>query len=395
VKLHFSEEVLHALTATPAERRRRFTDLIQRGLVFDATPSGGYFYFRYTFAGRQRLLGLGKLGTADLGQIRQRVTELTHQLIDGHNPALIQGDRASTPSLGEFYRERYLPHVRTYKTTTINDSCYFVNHLLPFFGEIAMHRISRGEVSRFVSRKLEEGFKPSSINRYLVALRFAFNLALQWEVPGISKNPLHRYQLLKENNLINRFLTVEETLRLKATLADSANPDLASIVGFLLVTGARKTEVLEARWEQFDLERRQWRIPKSKSGYHRFIPISDAALHLLRKRQSLGINSPWLFPNPATGKPYVEIYNAWNTARRRAGLADLRIHDLRHSFASSLVNGGAPLYEVQKLLGHSNIRTTERYAHLAPERLLGSMRISDAAFGDVSEAASHQLELFA
>jgi outer membrane beta-barrel protein len=253
VKLHFSEEVLHALTATPAERRRRFTDLIQRGLVFDATPSGGYFYFRYTFAGRQRLLGLGKLGTADLGQIRQRVTELTHQLIDGHNPALIQGDRASTPSLGEFYRERYLPHVRTYKTTTINDSCYFVNHLLPFFGEIAMHRISRGEVSRFVSRKLEEGFKPSSINRYLVALRFAFNLALQWEVPGISKNPLHRYQLLKENNLINRFLTVEETLRLKATLADSANPDLASIVGFLLVTGARKTEVLEARWEQFDL----------------------------------------------------------------------------------------------------------------------------------------------
>jgi integrase len=385
VKLHFSEEVLHALTATPAERRRRFTDLIQRGLVFDATPSGGYFYFRYTFAGRQRLLGLGKLGTADLGQIRQRVTELTHQLIDGHNPALIQGDRASTPSLGEFYRERYLPHVRTYKTTTINDSCYFVNHLLPFFGE----------VSRFVSRKLEEGFKPSSINRYLVALRFAFNLALQWEVPGISKNPLHRYQLLKENNLINRFLTVEETLRLKATLADSANPDLASIVGFLLVTGARKTEVLEARWEQFDLERRQWRIPKSKSGYHRFIPISDAALHLLRKRQSLGINSPWLFPNPATGKPYVEIYNAWNTARRRAGLADLRIHDLRHSFASSLVNGGAPLYEVQKLLGHSNIRTTERYAHLAPERLLGSMRISDAAFGDVSEAASHQLELFA
>jgi integrase len=107
--------------------------------------------------------------------------------------------------------------------------------------------------------------------------------------------------------------------------------------------------------------------------------------------------SPWVFPNPATGKPYMEIFNAWNTARRKAGLPDLRIHDLRHSFASSLVNGGTPLYEVQKLLGHSSIRTTERYAHLAPERLLGSMRISDAAFGKVAApraAAAQQLELF-
>lgn len=110
------------------------------------------------------------------------------------------------------------------------------------------------------------------------------------------------------------------------------------------------------------------------------------------------MDSPWLFPNPATGEPFVEIYNSWNTARQRAGLETLRIHDLRHSFASALVNGGTPLYEVQKLLGHSSIRTTERYAHLAPERLINTMKISDRVFGDVAKTpldeGPEQFELF-
>ncbi len=394
MRIHFSDDVLQSLIAAPSPRRRRISDLAQRGLVFDVTPSGGYFSFRYSFGGRQRLLSLGKLGEIDLPTARQRTTELIHQLVDGHDPAVTEEGRLKMPTLADFYHERYLPHIRTYKVSEGTDANYFANHLLPFFGATPMGRVTPGEVSRFVSCKLEEGLQPSSINRYLGTLKHAFNLALQWEIPGVQKNPLQRFRLLKENNQLNRFLSPEETLRLKAALTESANPDLASIVGLLLVTGARKTEVLEARWDQFDLERRQWRIPRAKSGYHRFIPISDAALQLLRTRAALEIESPWLFPNPATGKPYVEIYNAWNTARRQAGLADVRIHDLRHSFASSLVNGGTPLYEVQKLLGHSSIRTTERYAHLAPEKLLGSMRISDAAFGTVSQLASRQLELF-
>jgi integrase len=395
VRIHFTTEVLQSLAAGPSPRRRRLSDRSQKGLVLDLTPSGAYFGFRYSFAGRQRLIALGKLGDVDVDKARLLASELGHQLIDGRDPAFAQPTSSAAPTLQRFYAERYLPHIRTYKTTDTNDSNYFENHLLPFFGDQPMSSITRNEVSRFVGSKVAEGLKPGSINRYIVALRFAFNLALQWEVPGIKKNPLQRYPLLKENNLISRFLTPEETARLKTALAQSDNPDLSAIIGMLLVTGARKSEVLEARWEEFDFERRLWRIPKSKSGYHRFVPISAAALQLLLQRQALQIDSPWLFPNAATGKPYVEIYNAWNTARRRAGLADLRIHDLRHSFASSLVNGGIPLYEVQKLLGHANLRTTERYAHLAPERLLGSMRVSDAAFGELATTPSPQLELFA
>lgn len=135
-----------------------------------------------------------------------------------------------------------------------------------------------------------------------------------------------------------------------------------------MLTGARKQEALKAAWADLDFETGFWVIPETKSGKPRPVPLSDHLLILLDTLPSRGA-SPWLFPNPKTGKPYVHIYNAWNTARKKAGLADVRMHDLRHSFASFLVNSGRSLYEVQKLLGHAHISTTERYAHLADATL--------------------------
>ena len=90
-----------------------------------------------------------------------------------------------------------------------------------------------------------------------------------------------------------------------------------------------------------------------------------------------------MFANPATGKPYVSIFAAWNTARTRAGMPEVRVHDLRHSFASLLINSGRSLYEVQKLLGHTQVKTTQRYAHLAPQTLLDASNAATLAVGAV------------
>ena len=143
----------------------------------------------------------------------------------------------------------------------------------------------------------------------------------------------------------------------------------------LILTGARKMEVINARWEDFDLDRRQWRIPITKAGRPRYVPLSSGVLHLLANVPHKEGN-PWVFPNPKTGKPYISIFNSWNAARIAAGLADVRIHDLRHSFASFLVNAGRSLYEVQRILGHTQIKTTQRYAHLSQDTLLDA---ADAA----------------
>ena len=147
----------------------------------------------------------------------------------------------------------------------------------------------------------------------------------------------------------------------------------------LILTGARNREVLDARWEDFDFERRSWRIHTTKLGRPRHVPLSDGAVALLHSMKRL--DCPWAFPNPKTLKPYVSIFYSWNSARKAAGLKDLSIHDLRHSFASFLVNSGRTLYEVKHLLGHTQIKTTQRYSHLTQDTLLDASNAVTRAVG--------------
>jgi integrase len=161
----------------------------------------------------------------------------------------------------------------------------------------------------------------------------------------------------------------------------------------LILTGARKREVLDAKWEDFDLQRSQWRIPTTKAGRPRYVPISGGVVNLLA---CIPRNDcPYVFANPKTGKPYVSIFNGWNTARKQAGLAEVRIHDLRHSFASFLINGGRSIYEVQRILGHTQIKTTQRYAHLSHDTLLDAADIVGNLLGKVSAVTPNQLEFLA
>jgi len=146
---------------------------------------------------------------------------------------------------------------------------------------------------------------------------------------------------------------------------------LQFIVPLLILTGARKRELLDAKWSDFDLDRRTWRISMTKTGKARHVPLNDGALQILGSI-TCEAGCEWLVPNPKTGKPFVSIFAAWNTARTLAGLSDVRIHDLRHSFASLLINQGRTLYEVQHLLGHTQVKTTQRYAHLSQDTLLAA-----------------------
>ena len=126
--------------------------------------------------------------------------------------------------------------------------------------------------------------------------------------------------------------------------------------------------MLNAKWEDLDLERKRWRIPHTKSGKPRTVPLSESALEVLRSVPRME-GSEYVFTSPVTGRPFNSIYNSWNTARNKAGLEDVKIHTMRHRFASFLVNAGRNLYEIGKLLGHSQVKTTIRYAHLADETL--------------------------
>jgi integrase len=139
---------------------------------------------------------------------------------------------------------------------------------------------------------------------------------------------------------------------------------------FLLSTGARSNEARQAKWSQIDTENAVWRIPaaNSKSKKTRAVPLNESALWVL---EEIGTRDKFevVFVNPETGEAYTPVTHAWYRIRKLAGIPHLRIHDLRHSFASLLVSGGRSLYEVQQILGHSDPKVTMRYAHLSSKAL--------------------------
>jgi integrase len=142
----------------------------------------------------------------------------------------------------------------------------------------------------------------------------------------------------------------------------------------LLLTGARRNEITQAKWEYVNWQRRTLLVPLSKSGKPRAIALNAQALELLSAIKRVDGN-PYIFPSELTGRPSPSLYFPWDRIRERAGLYSVRLHDLRHSFASFLVNQGVSLYVVQGLLGHSHARTTQRYAHLAQETLLDAAQV--------------------
>lgn len=281
------------------------------------------------------------------------------------------------PTVAEFIAESYLPFVKTYKRSWITDVSLINNHILPNFGKLYLDEVSKKGIIQFIGAH-SQTHMPGSVNRVIILLRYMFNLALRWETAGLSKNPTAGIPLLEENNKKERYLTGAEASALIGALKESDNAMLQYIVPMLIMTGARKREVLDAKWEDFNIEQRIWRIPLAKSGKARHVPISDGVLSLLDLVPHHD-DCAYVFANPKTKLPFVSVYCSWHTARKSVGMPELRMHDLRHSFASFLVNSGRSLYEVQRILGHTQIKTTQRYAHLSQDSLL-------AAANEISKA---------
>ena len=149
-----------------------------------------------------------------------------------------------------------------------------------------------------------------------------------------------------------------------------------------MLTGARRSEVSLAKWEDVDLGRGLLRVPRSKNGRTRYIPLSATAVQLLSVQAARRLSgNPYVFPGVKEGQPIENLKSPWTRAKTAAGLRpDLRLHDLRHSFASALANAGTPLNEIGVVLGHRELSTTQRYAHHAPQRLIETASVAARAW---------------
>jgi integrase len=223
------------------------------------------------------------------------------------------------------------------------------------------------------------GYASGTTNRVIVLLRFAFNLAKKWGVPGALENPASCFTT-EPDVCRQRFLSQEEVQRLTAALDSDENQNAAKAIKLLLLTGARRNEITHACWECVDWRNSTLLVPVSKTGRPRVITLNAAAMDLLRSIKPIQGN-PFIFPSEVTGRPCPSLHFPWSRIRRRSGLPSVRLHDLRHSFASFLVNNGVSLYVVQGLLGHTQPRMTQRYAHLARETLISAAEVVGAVIG--------------
>lgn len=276
----------------------------------------------------------------------------------------------NTLPLDAFVSDIYLPHAKLRKRSWDVDERIARQHLSPTFGDRRLADIQHHEVEIWLYRLSAKGLAPATCNRILSVFKSICSLAETRGILPPGQSPCAGVAPFKIHTQRERYLTQDEAQRLMRTLEKSDRPE-AFALRLLLLTGGRKSEILKARWENVRLDQRLLTVPLSKSGRPRHILLSEEAIKILRVLPRTPGN-PWLFPGHAPGKPLSDIYRFWNELRRSLGLADVRIHDLRHTFASFLVNAGHSLYEAQKMLGHSDPRTTMRYAHLGQASLLAA-----------------------
>jgi integrase len=372
-RVTLTTQLVKSTDCPKGKKKIELFDIASKGLSLEVRATGGKTYYQRYRDSRRRIrqIKLGDERDLSLADARLLANKVGRQVAMGEDPLGEKQIARTVPTFADFIADQYLPYIRTYKRSWGTDVSLLKNHLLPRFGKKYMDEITRQEIIKMHADRKASGAAAGSANRLLIMMRFVFNLALRWEVPGIKTNPCKAVPLLEENNKRERYLSVEEAQKLYGAVCASDNKMLRFIVPMLILTGARKREVLDAKWDDFDLVRKVWRIPITKSGKSRRVPLSDGALTLLATMPRK-FDCPWAFANPDTGKPYVSIFYAWNSARKKVGLEDICIHSLRHSHASFLINAGRTLYEVQNILGHSQVKTTQRYAHLSQDTLLAA-----------------------
>jgi len=264
----------------------------------------------------------------------------------------------SFPELADQYLERY---AKTNKRSWKTDRSY-IKSMTEYFGDAPLAEISSFHIEGYKAERLKQNVKTSTVNRCLAVLRRMFNLSVEWGYLQEHQRP--KFKLFSEkDNRKERILTQDEETR----LFQASAPHLRPILTLALHTGMRLGEILSLTWAQVDLRKGLIRVERTKSGLSRLIPINTSLYGVLEaiRGQSSGA---FLFRNAKTEKPLGSVKTAFKAACRRAGINGLRFHDLRHTFASRLVERGADLITVKELLGHSSVKITERYTHSQSEQ---------------------------
>ena len=347
-----------------------------------------YYVVQFRANGRLRRMTLGRHGAVAPDTARRRAMALISDAAGGKDPATLRDESrkaATMKVLGQRFLEEYVPvHCKPSTAYEYNRSVKFF--IDPKIGTRKVVDIQRSDISELHHSMRET---PYQANRTLGVLSKMFNLAELWGLRTDGSNPCLHVKRYKEEKR-ERFLSADEFNRLGRVLDEiledgSESRSAVVAIRLLMLTGCRLSEIQKLRWEHVDLDAGELRLPDTKTG-GRAVPLAPSAVRLLTSLPR-DKDNPWVIAGRKPGSHLTDLQHPWRRIRERAKLDGVRIHDLRHSFASRALALGEGLPMIGKLLGHTQVQTTARYAHLARDTVKASAaRIGDSIERDLDAA---------
>lgn len=395
VTMKLTKRAVDALMAGP--ERYLAWDIELKGFGVRVSPQGRKTYIvRYrTIGGARRMLTLATSEILTAEEAREEARRALARAAMGGDPQRMKAERRAEMTVRELCELYMEEGTATKKATTLQiDRIRIKRHINPRIGNMKVTDVARADIQRLMidvgNGNIRKDATPhtrggkGAAARTVGLLGGIFSFAVEYGL--IEQNPVRGVKRYRDNRR-DRFLSPAELARLGDVLtqleADGADPRHVAIIRLLALTGARKSEIACLRWSELDLDRGLLRLRDSKTG-PKVIPLGEAARELLAALKPN--DSRYLFPDRRRpDQPTANLDWAWVGIRRKAGLEDVRIHDLRHTFASAGLASGEGLPLIGKLLGHAHVATTSRYAHLADDPLRAA---ADRISRNVAEALS-------
>lgn len=353
-----------------------YHDTETTGLKLTISKSGTFTFMVYRkIMGRPERIKLGNFPSMTVEQARKQATVINASISQGGNPNEVKrADRAEL-TFKELFIEYMESHAKPHKKSWRSDeSNYYRNHLTPW-GNRKFSHITVKDIKALHS-KIGKNSRHYQANRVLALVKVMFNKAADWRMFEFA-NPAQRIKQFKEMSR-ERFLQPDELERFFKSVADEENETIRDYVLISLLTGARRSNVLAMKWEEISLERAEWRIPETKNGTSHTLPLIKVAMQILENRHATQI-SEFVFTGIGKTGHLVEPKKGWIRIKERAGIKDLRLHDLRRSLGSWQATTGASLPIISKTLAHKNVSTTAIYARLNNDPVRESMEKATSA----------------
>jgi len=384
MKVHITEQALRNLSMGERLAAKVYdAEVAGFGAQVTRAGTGSYFVTLKSADGRRQHRKLGAVGQMPAHEAR----ELARQLLrSAAGEPIRRGRPAQTVqglTLSDFFYSGFLSTLKAQGKAAETHASLYRNHIAPILGELLMTKVTAQHVQAFAQqlrrktvaggrwqKQADKTLSEGTVRRVLILLRHIFNEARRQKVPGVLENPTAGLNLGGDAGVVKGQFLQPEQLRHLLAVARAHDADFADALTIAALTGLRRGNVYRMRWEQVDFERGVIRYQpqevKQKKAFvkHFSAPVLEVLARRRQQQAAAGVQSPWVFANPKTGQPYHSRRSLWETVRKAAGLPQLRLHDLRHSFASALLEAGANIVAVKEALGHTQLKTTMKYLHL-------------------------------